>query len=62
MMPKFKYMIEELNCYSVVIEAQDRDDAEEIFGCMDWFEEFKEEPGGAAVDIQVYELDEDNNE
>jgi len=55
-------MIEELNCYSTIIEAEDRDDAEEIFGMMDWFEDFKEEPGGAAIDIQVYELDEDNNE
>ena len=52
-MPKFKYMIEELNCYSTIIEAEDRDDAEEIFGMMDWFEDFKEEPGGAAIDIQV---------
>ena len=61
-MPRFKYMIEELNCYSTIIEAEHRDDAEEIFEMMDWFEDFKQEPGGAAVDIQVYELDEDTNE
>ena len=61
-MPKFKFMIEELNCYSAIIEAEHRDDAEEIFGDMDWFEDFDEVPGGAAVDVQMYELDEDTNE
>ena len=60
-MPKFKYMIEELNCYSTVIEAEDQDAAQETFECMDWFEDFKEEPGGAAVDIQVYELDDEED-
>jgi hypothetical protein len=62
MMRKFKYMLEELNCYSTIIEAEDRDAAQEIFEDMDWFEDFNEEPSGAAVDIQVYELDEDSNE
>ena len=61
-MPKFKYMIEELNCYSTIIDAEDKDQACEMFEMMDWFGDFDEEPGGAAVDVQVYELEEEGNE
>ena len=55
-MPKYKFMIEELNCYSVYIEAEDSDTAQDIFDSReDWYEQSTDEDSGCNVNIEMYE-------